>query len=69
MKIREIIDILEEYENKSEHGADTEVDFFIHPIVWTANYGYVEAKIEDVMISYGETDRVSFEMSVNEKRN
>lgn len=66
MKIRDLIDLLEQYEHDSAQGEQTNVYVNLSVGVWSVNCS-VDAQIEDVMISYGDKDEVHIEVVANGK--
>lgn len=53
MQIRDLIDVLEQYEHDSQHQDETEVTITLHCLEHNGSGFYIEKRIYDVEISYG----------------
>lgn len=65
MKIRDLIDLLEQYAHDSDQCDETVVSIELHVREWTANCKTCNVSIDDVVISYAEPDSVELQVVLN----
>ena len=65
MKIRDLIDLLEQYAHDSDNGDDTLVTIDIHVREWAANIIPLNLSIDEVIISYAPDTTVEISTVLN----
>lgn len=68
MEIRQLIDLLEQYEHDSDQGAETPVSITLNVHEMNSSGFNIQLPIDDVSIVYDQKDSVEFEITVTEQQ-